>query len=324
MTVLPPKRLRTAFGEALLSLAEEFPELVVLDADISRSLRTVAFARAYPARHFDFGAAEQGMMAAAAGLATTGKVPLACTYAVFASMRACEQVRSFICYPRLNVKIIASHGGLEVGWDGPTHQGIEDVAIMRSLPHMVVVAPADAVAVPALLRAAIEHDGPVYFRMGRNPVPIVYDEAHTFALGQAIVVREGKDVTLVAAGAMVAQALEAAGILEDMGIAARVLDMHTIKPMDGPALERAARETGAIVTAEDHTFLGGLGAAVAEHLGEHCPTPLTRIGLRDTFGESGDPAELLAKYGMSAQHIARAAERVIERKVRSAPGNQAR
>ncbi len=314
MTSAPSKRLRTAFGEALLDLAEEFPEMVVLDADISRSLRTVDFAQAFPSRHFDFGAAEQEMMAAAAGFATTGKIPLACTYAVFASMRTCEQVRTFIAYPQLNVKVIASHGGLEVGWDGPTHQGIEDLAIMRAIPNMVVVAPADAVAVPPLLRAALEHDGPLYFRMGRNPIPIVYDEGEVFILGEAVALRQGTDVTLVAAGAMVVHALAAAEILEQDGLDAGVLDMHTIKPIDGEALVSAARETGAIVTVEDHNIVGGLGGAVAEYLGEHCPVPLMRIGLRDTFGESGDPTELFAKYGMLPDDIAEAAERAVARK----------
>lgn len=314
MTSAPRKRLRTAFGEALLDLAEEFLEMVVLDADISKSLRTVDFAQAFPSRHFDFGAAEQEMMAAAAGFATTGKIPLACTYAVFASMRTCEQVRTFIAYPQLNVKVIASHGGLEVGWDGPTHQGIEDLAIMRAIPNMVVVAPADAVAVPALLRAALEHDGPLYFRMGRNPVPTIYDEGEAFILGEAVALRQGTDVTLVAAGAMVVHALAAAEILEQDGVDARVLDMHTIKPIDGAALVSAARETGAIVTVEDHNIVGGLGGAVAEYLGEHCPVPLMRIGLQDTFGESGDPTELFAKYGMSPDDIAEAAERAVARK----------
>jgi transketolase len=303
--------LRTAFGETLLLLADTFPEMVVLDADISKSLRTVDFAEAYPSRHVDFGAAEQQMMAAAAGFATTGKIPLACTYAVFASMRACEQVRTFICYPRLNVKVIASHGGLEVGWDGPTHQGIEDVAIMRAFPNMTVLAPADAVAVPALLRAALEHDGPVYFRMGRNPVPIVYDAGESFTLGEANTLRRGADVTLVAAGAMVAQTLTAADMLAEDGVDARVLDMHTIKPIDGAALLDAARETGAIVTVEDHNVVGGLGGAVAEHLSERRPVPVLRIGLQDTFGESGDPADLFAKYGMSPDHIAAAADRAL-------------
>lgn len=317
MNPAPRKVLRAVFGEALLELAEEFPQMVVLDADISTSLRTGAFAQKYPSRHFNFGTAEQDMMAAAAGLATTGKIPLACTYATFAAMRACEQVRTFICYPNLNVKIIASHGGLEVGWDGPTHQGTEDVAIMRAMPNMVIVVPADAVAVPPLLRAAMNRIGPTYFRMGRNPVPVIYDADREFVLGQAIVVRQGWDVTLVAMGVMVALSLEAADILAREGIEARVLDMHTVKPLDGDALERAAQETGAIVTAEDHNILGGLGGAVAEYLGEHCPTPMARIGIRDTFGESGDPAELFPKYGMSAAHIAEAARRVLAHKSRS-------
>ena len=202
-----------------------------------------------------------------------GLIPLACTYATFATLRGCEQIRSFICYPKLNVKVICSHGGLEVGWDGPTHQGIEDVAIMRSLPNMTVVAPADAVAVPALLRQIVALDGPVYFRMGRNPVPVIYEPAQEFTLGRAITLREGGDVTIIASGVMVSLALDAADELAREGIEARVLDMHTIKPLDGEAVFSARPETGAIVTAEDHSIIGGLGGAVAEYLAEHAPVP---------------------------------------------------
>ena len=213
----------------------------MLDADISSSLKTGAFAKAYPERHINFGVAEQDMLLGAAGLATAGLIPLACTYATFATLRGCEQIRSFICYPRLNVKVICSHGGLEVGWDGPTHQGTEDVAIMRALPNMTVVAPADATAVPALLRQSIALDGPVYFRMGRNPVPVIYEPAQEFTLGRAITLREGGDVTLIANGVMVSLALDAAAELARDGIMARVLDMHTIKPLDGEAIQQAGR-----------------------------------------------------------------------------------
>ncbi len=302
--------LRDAFGFEIVKLGAELPNLVVLDADISSSLKTGAFRKTFPDRHINFGVAEQDMFLAAAGLATTGLVPLACTYATFATLRACEAIRSFICYPRLNVKVICSHGGLEVGWDGPTHQGIEDIAIMRALPNMTVVVPADAVAVPALLRQAIAHEGPVYFRMGRNPVPVIYDPSQEFRLGRAVVLRQGEDVTLIACGVMVALTLAAADELAGLGISARVIDMHTIKPLDDEAIGRAAAETGAIVTAEDHSIIGGLGGAVAEYLAEHCPVPLARIGIPDVFCRSGDPTELFPMYGMAVSDIVQAAKRV--------------
>jgi transketolase len=308
------RSLRDAFGAEIVRLGAELSNLVVLDADISSSLKTGAFGKAYPDRHLNFGVAEQTMMLAAAGLATTGLIPFACTYATFATMRACEQVRSFICYPMLNVKIIASHGGLEVGWDGPTHQGAEDIAIMRAMANMTVVAPADATAVPTLLRQAVAHDGPVYFRMGRNPVPVIYDASQEFRLGRAILLRQGGDVTIIAAGIMVALALEAAQLLAEQGFQARVLDMHTIKPIDTAAIVQAAQDTGAIVTAEDHSIIGGLGSAVAEVLAEHFPAPMARIGIPDTFCRSGDPAELFPIYGMAAADIVAAARQVVARR----------
>ena len=308
------RTLREAFGQELVRLGEEIEELVVLDADISSSLKTGAFARRFPDRHINFGVAEQDMLLAAAGMASAGLIPLACTYATFATLRGCEQIRSFICYGKLNVKVICSHGGLEVGWDGPTHQGIEDIAIMRSLPNMTVVVPADATAVPSLLRQAIALDGPVYFRMGRNPVPVVYGPSQHFTVGKAVTVAEGNDVSLIACGIMVASALAAAEELRARGVSARVLDMHTIKPLDQEAVLRAARETGAIVTAEDHTVVGGLGAAVAECVVENNLAPVQRVGIPDTFCRSGDPVELFPEYGLGVDDIVRAAERAIGRK----------
>ncbi len=308
------RALREAFGAEIVRLGAELPELVVLDADISSSLKTGAFGKAFPDRQINFGVAEQDMFLAAAGLASAGLLPLACTYATFATLRACEAIRSFICYPRLNVKVICSHGGLEVGWDGPTHQGIEDIAIMRALPNMTVIVPADAVAVPALLRQAIAHTGPVYFRLGRNPVPVIYGERQEFRLGRAITVRGGGDVTLIACGVMVSLALEAAAELAGQGIDARVLDLHTIKPLDGEAVGRAAEETGAIVTAEDHNLIGGLGGAVAEYLAEHRPVPLARVGIPDVFCRSGDPVELFPMYGLAVADIVAAAQSVLQRK----------
>lgn len=310
----PRRVLRDAFGQALVELGTEFPNMVVLDADISSSLKTGAFRRRFPDRHINFGTAEQDMLMAAGGLSTTGLIPLACTYAIFATMRACEQIRSFICYSHLNVKVTCSHGGLEVGWDGPTHQATEDVAIMRAMPNMTVVVPADSVAVPLLLRQLVALDGPTYFRMGRNPVPVIYDESQSFNLGKAITLREGSDLTIIAMGVMVALALDAANALADQSIGARVLDMHTVKPLDGEAIERAAQETGAIVTAEDHNIMGGMGSAVAEYLVEHRPVPMERVGVPDTFGRSGDPAELFPMYGMAVPDIVTAAHRVLARK----------
>lgn len=297
------KMLRTAFGDTLVELGEHYPNLVVLDADISASLKTGAFGRQFPHRHFNFGVAEQNMMMSAAGLASTGLIPLVCTYATFASMRACEQIRTMICYPKLNVKIIASHGGIEVGWDGPTHQATEDIAMMRSIPNMTVVVPADAVATVPLLRQSIELDGPVYFRMGRNPVPIIYIESNNINLGKANILKDGHHVLLVATGIMVATALQAAKELSDMDISCCVMDMHTIKPLDEKALLEQASGKKLVVTLEDHNILGGLGGAVAECLCTEATTPLIRIGLQDCFAESGDPKELFRKYEMDSQAV---------------------
>jgi transketolase len=293
--------LREAFGEALAKYGSEFPNLVVLDADISASLKTGEFARKFPNRHFNFGVAEQNMLMSAAGLASTGLIPLACTYATFSTMRACEQIRSMICYPKLNVKIIATHGGIEVGWDGPTHQATEDIAMMRCIPNMSVIVPADATSVKPLLHQAIELDGPVYFRMGRNPVPVIYEESQRFALGKAINVRKGENVLLVATGIMVSVALETAEILAGQGIECGILDMHTIKPLDGNALLEFTKSADLVVSMEDHNIIGGLGGAVAEWLSENNPKPLIRFGVRDIFTESGDPKDLFKKYHLDSQ-----------------------
>jgi len=296
------KMLREAFGKALVEYGSEYPNLVVLDADISASLKTGEFAQKFPERHFNFGVAEQNMIMSAAGLASTGLIPLACTYATFSTMRACEQIRSMICYPKLNVKIIATHGGIEVGWDGPTHQATEDIAMMRSIPNMTVIVPADATAVKPLLRQAIELDGPVYFRMGRNPVPVIYNNLQKFTMGEAIKIRKSGKVLLVAAGIMVSTALETAEMLADEGIECGILDMHTIKPLDGAALLDFTKSSDLVVTLEDHNIIGGLGGAVAEWLSENNPKPLIRIGVRDIFTESGDPKELFKKYSMDSQY----------------------
>lgn len=305
---------RVAYGEALPDIGELYPEVVVLDADIAKAMQTNAFRARFPERSFDFGIAEQDMMAAAAGMAAMGKIPIVNTYAVFAAMRACEQLRTFIAYPKLNVKIAVSHGGLAVGWDGVTHQGLEDLSIVRSIPNVTIVHPSDAVATRVLLPQIIEHPGPVYFRLGRNPTPVIYGADHRAVIGRANTLSRGRDVAIAACGLMVAESLKALELLKSDGIEATLLDMHTVKPLDTDTLLRAARDCGAVVTVEDNNIVGGLGSAVAETLAENCPLPMKRIGIRDCFGESGDPDELLDKYGMSARHIAAAAREVIGRK----------
>lgn len=314
MTGTEKKMLRAAFGEVLVEFGSRYPNLVVLDADISSSLKTGAFAKAFPQRHINYGVAEQNMLMGAAGLATTGLIPLACTYATFASMRACEQIRSMICYPKLNVKIIATHGGIEVGWDGPTHQATEDIAMMRAIPNMTVVVPADAVSVKPLLQQAIELDGPVYFRMGRNPVPVIYQPDQCFELGKAIQVRQGSQVLLAATGIMVSIALQAAETLSDEGISCSVLDVHTTKPLDQQTLVSCADQVRLVMTLEDHNIVGGLGGAVAELLSQHCPKPIIRIGVQDCFAESGDPLELFGKYSMDSAAVVKAVQQFFSQK----------
>lgn len=305
---------RVAYGEALPDIGERYPDVVVLDADIAKAMQTNAFRARFPERSFDFGIAEQDMMAAAAGMAAMGKIPIVNTYAVFAAMRACEQLRTFVAYPNLNVKIAVSHGGLAVGWDGVTHQGLEDMSIVRSIPNVTIVHPADAATTRTLLPQIIEHPGPVYFRLGRNPTPVIYGEDDRASLGSANILARGRDVVIVACGLMVSESMKALEMLEGEGIDAALLDMHTVKPLDTETLLRAARDCGAVVTAEDNNILGGLGSAVAETLAENCPLPMKRMGIRDCFGESGDPEELFEKYSMSARHIAAAAREVIGRK----------
>ena len=305
---------RYAYAEAILELGAENPDVVVLDADVSKSVRTNRFAERFPERSFNFGIAEQNMMAAAAGMATTGLIPFATTYAVFATMRALDQVRNSIHYPRLNVKIAASHGGITPGPDGVTHQGQEDLAVMRAIAHATVIAGADSLTTKQAVRAAAAWDGPVYLSFTRDPVPNLFDDSYPFEIGRAITVRRGADATIFAIRDMVCQALVAAESLARRGLDVRVVDCHTLKPLDVPAVVRAARETGAVVTAESGIILGGLGSAVAETLGEHHPTPLKRIGMGDTFAESGPYPELLKKYGLAAEHIAAAVESVVARK----------
>jgi transketolase len=305
---------RFSYADALLALGAQNPDIVSLDADVSKSMKTTMFAAKYPERSFNFGIAEQNMMAAAAGMATTGLVPFANTYAVFASMRALDQVRNSIHYPRLNVKIAASHSGITPGPDGVTHQAQEDLSIMRALAGSTVIAPADPTSTRMAVHAAAAYDGPVYLSFTRDPVPVLYDEGFPFKIGKAVVVREGSDVAIVANRDLVVQALIAAEFLAKKGIQARVIDCHTLKPLDERTILAAARDTGAVVTAENNIIFGGLGSAVAELLVEKLPTPMKRIGVQDTFAESGPYLEVIDKYGLTARHIVKAVNDVLRRK----------
>jgi transketolase len=305
---------RYSYAEALLELGEKNPKVVVLDADVSKSIKTNEFADKFPDRSFNFGVAEQNMMAAAAGMATTGLIPYATTYAVFASMRALDMVRNSIHYPKLNVKIAASHSGITPGPDGVTHQGQEDLSIIRAIANSTIIAPADPATTKLAVWAAAEYDGPVYLSFTRDPVPALFDLNYPFEIGKAVTVREGTDATIIALRDLVVQSLIAAEHLAARGLNIRVMDCHTLKPLDVDAVLAAAAETGAIVTAENNVFFGGLGSAVAEVLVENNPIPMKRIGVRDTFAESGPYLDLLDKYGLSAQHIDAAVEEVIARK----------
>ena len=308
---------RAAYGATLAELANEGLPVVAVDADLTGSTTTKKLADAgFADRLFNCGIAEQNMVGGAAGLAACGNKVFLATFAVFASMRACEQVRTFVCYPNLNVTVIGTHTGLQVGGDGATHAAIEDVAIMRSFPNMTVVQPADAVAAKALAHAAVDFKGPLYVRLHRNPVADIYDPAtYRFEWGKAnTVVDYGTDMTMIVSGILLKKALDAAEILKEQGILVRVLDMATIKPLDHEAVIKAARETGAIMTIEDHTILGGLGSAVAEVLVENEPVPMQRIGVQDKFGESGDPELLYRDHGMDVDSIVAKAKELTARK----------
>lgn len=295
---------REAYGKALAEFGAKYPDLVVLDADLANATKTDAFQKVYPDRHIDCGIAECNMMGIAAGLSTVGKVPFASTFAMFASGRAYEQVRNSIGYPHLNVKIGATHAGITVGEDGASHQCLEDMALMRAIPGMVVINPSDAVEARAAVQAAIEYVGPVYLRFGRAAVPIINDrEDYHFEIGKGELLREGSDVTIVATGICVSSALEAAEKLAADGISAEVINIHTIKPLDAELIVKSAKKTGKVVTAEEHTIIGGLGGAVCEALSEKAPTPVLRIGINDVFGESGTAAQLVAKYGLDGEGI---------------------
>ena len=295
---------RESYGNALAELGATCPDLVVLDADLSGATKTSVFKKAFPERHINCGIAEGNMMTVAAGIATTGKVPFASSFAMFAAGRAFEQVRNSIGYPHLNVKIGATHGGISVGEDGATHQCNEDLGIMRTIPGMVVINPSDDIEAKAAVKAAYEHVGPVYMRFGRLAVPVINDNPdYKFEIGKGIVLREGKDVAIIATGLEVAESLAAAEMLAADGIDAKVINIHTIKPLDEELVVAAAKETGKVVTVEEHSVIGGLGSAVAEVLAEKAPTKMMRIGVNDTFGESGPAVALIKKYGLDAESI---------------------
>lgn len=295
---------RESYGNALVELGAEHDNLIVLDADLAAATKTGVFKKAYPDRHIDCGIAECNMMGIAAGLSTTGIIPFASTFAMFAAGRAFEQVRNSIGYPHLNVKIGATHAGISVGEDGATHQCNEDIALMRTIPGMVILNPADDVEAKACVKAAYEYNGPVYLRFGRLAVPVINDRPdYKFELGKGVVLREGKDVTIVATGLCVSSALEAAEKLAADGIDAKIINIHTIKPLDEELIVAAAKETGKVVTVEEHSVIGGLGSAVCDALAEKCPVPVKKIGVQDVFGESGPAVALLAKYKLDGEGV---------------------
>ena len=295
---------RASYGAALVELGKEHEDLVVLDADLAAATQTGMFKKEFPERHIDCGIAECNMMGIAAGLATTGKVPFASTFAMFAAGRAYEQLRNSVAYPKLNVKVGATHGGISVGEDGATHQCCEDFALMRAIPGMVVMSPSDDIEAKAMVKAAYEYVGPVYLRFGRLAVPVLNDEStYKFEIGKGVKLKDGKDISIIATGLCVSEAVKAVDMLAADGIDAELINIHTIKPIDEDIIAETAQKTGRVFTVEEHSIIGGLGSAVAEVLAEKCPTKLTRIGVRDTFGESGPAKELLHKYELDAEGI---------------------
>ncbi len=302
---------RDAYGQALAELGGENPNVVVLDADLSKSTKTAEFGKKYPDRFFNVGIAEANMVGMAAGLARTGKIPFVSTFAIFGTGRVYDQVRNAVTYPHLNVKLALSHAGVTLGEDGASHQMIEDLALMRALPGMTVVVPADATETKKAVKVLAAMNGPAYLRLGRPPVPVLFDDGYQFQIGKAPRLRDGKDVAILACGVLVGEAMQAAEQLEKEGVSALVLNVSTIKPLDEEAVVAAARQCGCVVTAEEHNVMGGLGSAVAETLARRLPTPMRLIGVQDTFGESGKPDELLEKYGLKAHHIVDAARDVM-------------
>lgn len=308
------KATRDGFGEALLELARKDENIVALSGDLEDSTRAEYLKKEFPERFISVGISEQDMVGTAAGLALAGKIPFACSFSVFLTNRAYDQIRISVCYNNANVKLVGTHAGITVGPDGATAQSLEDIAIMRALPNMAVVVPADALEARKAAFALAKYRGPAYLRLGRSAVPVITADADKFELGKANVLKRGKDVTIIACGVMVKEALDALDMLAKENMSATLLNVHTIKPLDAKAIIEAARETGAVVTCEEHQVAGGLGGAVAETLAQNCPVPLKIVGVEDTFGESGEPQELLKKYGLTADSIAKAAKQVLKLK----------
>jgi len=305
---------RDAFGEELVELGRKYKEVVVLDADLSKATKTCWFAKEFPDRFFDMGISEQDMLGTAAGLSLCDKIPVVSTFTIFATAKAFDQIRNTIAYPKLNVKIVATHGGITIGADGASHQPIEHIALMRVIPNMIIIVPADGAEAKEALKYAIEVKEPVFIVVGRDPTPVIFPNDHRFDFSHGEVLREGKDVAIIAAGIMVEKALRAGEKLGKRGINACIVNMHTIKPIDKKLIIKIARKVGGIVTAEEHTIIGGLGSAVAEVISENSPIPLKRIGVRDRFGQSGSSEELLREYNLTEEDIIKAAEEVIRRK----------
>jgi transketolase len=306
--------MRDAYGEALLELGAANHDVVVVGADTTGSLKSGVFGSKYPERFFNVGIAEQNLVSIAAGLALAGKIAYSGTYAIFVPGKCVDQIRNNICYPDLNVKLVCSHGGISVGPDGASHQQVEDIAIMRAIPKMKVIVPADAPSTKSIVKAIATIPGPFYVRLTRSATPVVYEGGFEYRLGQANVLRDGGDVAVFACGIMVPEALKAAESLKERGVSAAVIDLHTVKPIDSDTIQKFAQKCGRVVTAEEHNILGGMGSAVAEVLGERVPTPMKRVGVMDTFGESGDPGELLKKYGLTATSIEQAASNLVRPK----------
>lgn len=314
MAEMIKKATRESYGLALVEFGEQYPQVVVLDADLAEATKTAIFKKKYPERFIDCGIAECNMVGIAAGLATCGKIPFATSFAMFSAGRAFEQVRNSVGYPKLNVKIVGSHAGISVGEDGATHQCLEDLALMREIPGMVVLSPSDHYEMRAAVKAAIEHKGPVYIRLGRLAVESFNnDDGYTIEIGKGVTLRDGKDITVVATGLMVSRALEAVKVLEQQGINARLINIHTLKPIDRELIVKAAKETGRIVTVEEHSVLGGLGDAVSGVLCEEYPAPVVKIGVNDEFGHSGPAVDLLEQYGLCASHIVEVVKKTLKK-----------
>lgn len=312
MAELKKKATRESYGEALAELGDKYDNLYVFDADLAAATKTGIFKKKFPDRFFDCGIAESNMMGVAAGMAATGKIPFASTFAMFAAGRAFEQVRNTIGYPHLNVKIGATHAGISVGEDGASHQCCEDFALMRSIPGMVVICPADDIEARQAVKAAYKYEGPVYLRFGRLAVPVFHSEDYKFEIGKGEVIKEGSDVSIIANGLMVNEAIEAGKALEAKGISAEIINIATIKPLDEELVIKSAKKTGRVITVEEHNIIGGLGEAVCACLSENCPTPVKRIGINDEFGHSGPAVELLKQFGLSAEHIAEIAQDFVK------------